>query len=165
MAPEQDKGNCVVCGLPTTHLCDFVFGAQPKKDQPKFVDINKPLHTCDAQLCDKCRISKGHIHFHSGRQGCYESIDVCPIHEDAKNQSLVPISNEKAAEMRREVLAIYRRRNMYVPVSDVRYCRECGSIGEVPEGKRDCCPDGNHAVYLHPDIAEQARAGFLATIK
>lgn len=43
----------------------------------------------------------------------------------------------------------------------VRYCYECGSIGEVPAGARDCCPDGNHATRIHPEIAAQAHAGFL----
>lgn len=47
-----------------------------------------------------------------------------------------------------------------VPNGYVRYCRECGRIGDVPDGYRDCCPDGNHAVYVHPGIAEQAQCGF-----
>lgn len=31
----------------------------------------------------------------------------------------------------------------------VRYCYECGSIGEIGGGFIDCCPDGNHAQYVH----------------
>ncbi len=46
------------------------------------------------------------------------------------------------------------------PAGYVRYCRECSYIGEVPAGVRDCCPDGNHALYVHPDIADQAARGF-----
>lgn len=46
----------------------------------------------------------------------------------------------------------------------VRYCYECGSIGEVSEGKRDCCPDGSHAKYVHPVIAEQAQGGLNAML-
>lgn len=42
----------------------------------------------------------------------------------------------------------------------VRYCYECGHIGEVSKGKRDCCPDGSHAVMVPKDVAEQARIGF-----
>jgi hypothetical protein len=42
----------------------------------------------------------------------------------------------------------------------VRYCPECGSVGPVPKDKRDCCPDGNRAVTVPPEVAEQARAGF-----
>ena len=46
----------------------------------------------------------------------------------------------------------------------VRYCCECGSIGEVPIGSRDCCPDGSHAKYIDPVIAEQAQGGFNARL-
>lgn len=42
----------------------------------------------------------------------------------------------------------------------VRYCYECGTIGPVPEGARDCCPDGSHAVLVPKQVAEQARTGF-----
>lgn len=48
----------------------------------------------------------------------------------------------------------------------VRYCYECGHIGEVDYTKhRDCCPDGNHARYVHPKIAEQAQCGTGAYVK
>lgn len=46
----------------------------------------------------------------------------------------------------------------------VRYCYECGSIGDVPKGKRDCCPDGSHAKRVHRVIAEQAQGGFHAML-
>lgn len=46
----------------------------------------------------------------------------------------------------------------------VRFCPECGSIGEVPEGFRDCCPDGSHARYVHPVIADMAQGGFHAML-
>lgn len=42
----------------------------------------------------------------------------------------------------------------------IRYCFECGHIGEVPPGARDCCPDGNHAVMVPQELAEQAQLGF-----
>jgi hypothetical protein len=42
----------------------------------------------------------------------------------------------------------------------VRYCPSCASVGEVGRGHRDCCPDGNTARMVRPDIAEQAAAGF-----
>lgn len=50
------------------------------------------------------------------------------------------------------------------PMEPVRYCPECGRIGEVGPGYRDCCPDGNHARQVPRVIAEQARQGFLASI-
>lgn len=46
----------------------------------------------------------------------------------------------------------------------VRYCPECGRIGEVTEGFRDCCPDGSHHCYVPEAIAKQAHAGFQACI-
>lgn len=48
----------------------------------------------------------------------------------------------------------------------VRYCYECGSVGEVDRDKhRNCCPDGVHAVYVPHKVAEQAREGFLSRIQ
>ncbi len=47
----------------------------------------------------------------------------------------------------------------------VRYCYECGRIGEVDHEQHiDCCPDGNHARYVHPVVAEQAQGGFHAML-
>lgn len=43
------------------------------------------------------------------------------------------------------------------PEGMVRYCPDCGSIGEVPAGARDCCPDGSHAIYV-PAIVQPAGA-------
>jgi hypothetical protein len=42
----------------------------------------------------------------------------------------------------------------------VRYCFECGSIGPVPAGAIDCCPDGAHAAQVPLGVAEQAQVGF-----
>ena len=43
----------------------------------------------------------------------------------------------------------------------IRYCPECGNIGEVDrEQHYNCCPDGNAAAYIHRKIAEQAKRGF-----
>jgi hypothetical protein len=46
----------------------------------------------------------------------------------------------------------------------VRYCHECGSIGEVSAKHIDCCPGGSHAVYVPREVAEQARVGFRAQL-
>lgn len=46
----------------------------------------------------------------------------------------------------------------------VRYCPDCGHIGEVEPQHRDCCPDGSHARMIRPDIAQQARYGFYARL-
>lgn len=46
----------------------------------------------------------------------------------------------------------------------VRYCFECGHVGEVGKEHRDCCPDGIHAVYVPQEVAEQARIGFRAQL-
>ena len=48
----------------------------------------------------------------------------------------------------------------------VRYCYECGTIGEIDREKHiNCCPDGNRAQYVRREVAEQAREGFLASIR
>ena len=39
----------------------------------------------------------------------------------------------------------------------IRYCSECGSIGEVSEGKRDCCPTSKPSQVSH-DVAIQAHS-------
>jgi hypothetical protein len=50
-------------------------------------------------------------------------------------------------------------------VSDtVRYCYECGRIGEVGSKARDCCPDGSHAIYVPRELAKQAQTGFFALL-
>lgn len=41
-----------------------------------------------------------------------------------------------------------------------RYCPECGHVGAVSPGARDCCPDGSHAMVVPREIAEQAHLGF-----
>jgi hypothetical protein len=46
----------------------------------------------------------------------------------------------------------------------VRYCFECGHVGEVPKTARDCCPDGSHAVYVPHEVAEQAQIGLKAQL-
>ena len=46
----------------------------------------------------------------------------------------------------------------------VRYCHECGHIGEIEAPHFDCCPDGKGR-YVHPETAKQARAGLKAAIK
>ncbi|WP_196482023.1 DUF551 domain-containing protein [Burkholderia stagnalis] len=46
----------------------------------------------------------------------------------------------------------------------VRFCPECGSVGEVPEGARDCCPDGSAARYVPQKFAETCRETFKLAI-
>lgn len=46
----------------------------------------------------------------------------------------------------------------------VRYCPECGCIGNVPVGAIDCCPGGNNAVRVPRVVAEQARKGFTVAL-
>lgn len=42
----------------------------------------------------------------------------------------------------------------------VRFCPECGRLGDVPEGAIDCCPDGSHAAYMPEKTAEKCAALF-----
>ncbi|ENC6657641.1 hypothetical protein ABKY47_002090 [Aeromonas hydrophila] len=46
----------------------------------------------------------------------------------------------------------------------VRYCIECGSVGEVPKLALPCCQDNNKAFYVPAELAEQARTGFKLTL-
>lgn len=41
----------------------------------------------------------------------------------------------------------------------VRYCPECGSVGEIPRPASTCCPGKHKAIYVTADVAEQARSG------
>lgn len=47
----------------------------------------------------------------------------------------------------------------------VRYCLECGCVGEVPKTALACCPDYSRAVYVSAELAEQARSGLKLTIQ
>lgn len=42
----------------------------------------------------------------------------------------------------------------------VRYCFECGGVGEVPKVALPCCQDHRRAFYVPAELAEQARTGF-----
>lgn len=46
----------------------------------------------------------------------------------------------------------------------VRFCPECGHLGEVKAGARDCCPDGGHAAYMPVKTAERCRELFRAAL-
>lgn len=35
----------------------------------------------------------------------------------------------------------------------VRFCPGCGSVGDVPDTFRDCCPDGSHARMIPENLA------------
>ncbi len=47
----------------------------------------------------------------------------------------------------------------------VRYCPNCGSIGEVESKWRDCCPDGNEARQIPKDLATKLQCHFNVLIK
>lgn len=51
-----------------------------------------------------------------------------------------------------------------VPRDLVRYCFECGGVGEVPKVAQPCCQDHRRAFYIPAELAEQARAGFKLTL-
>lgn len=46
----------------------------------------------------------------------------------------------------------------------VRYCPECGHIGDVGTEHRDCCPDGSHARRVPKKFAEMCQATFRMAI-
>jgi hypothetical protein len=46
-----------------------------------------------------------------------------------------------------------------------RFCPECGRVGDVGAGYRDCCPDGGSARMIPKSMAEKCRANFLLAIK
>lgn len=43
------------------------------------------------------------------------------------------------------------------PEPVVRFCPGCGSVGEVPNKYRDCCPDGSHARMIPESLAHRCR--------
>lgn len=47
----------------------------------------------------------------------------------------------------------------------VRYCHECGHVGDVLPPALNCCPDSHSSAMVHPDIARQARIGLLSRSK
>lgn len=47
----------------------------------------------------------------------------------------------------------------------VRFCPECGHLGDVPKSARDCCPDGSHAAYMPVKTAEKCRRLFVADLE
>lgn len=46
----------------------------------------------------------------------------------------------------------------------VRYCPECGHVGEVGKDHHDCCPDGSAAFMVPEKYAQDLRAGFKALL-
>lgn len=54
----------------------------------------------------------------------------------------------------------YERRQASPDSTLVRYCPECDHIGEVPNGARDCCPDGSHAYRVPVEFARAASLTF-----
>lgn len=46
----------------------------------------------------------------------------------------------------------------------VRYCFECGCVGELPKTALSCCSEYGRALYVPVELAEQARAGFKLTL-
>jgi hypothetical protein len=47
----------------------------------------------------------------------------------------------------------------------VRFCPECGNVGEVEPGFRDCCPDGSAARVIPEPLARKCRETFLRVIR
>lgn len=46
----------------------------------------------------------------------------------------------------------------------VRYCPECGHVGDVSKEHRNCCPDGSSAFMVPEKYAQELRAGFKALL-
>ena len=51
------------------------------------------------------------------------------------------------------------------PIRQVRYCHECGTVGEKDTPYWRCCRNQDEATYVHPEVADQARLGFLYLIE
>lgn len=115
---------CIQCGAPSSRLCDFCIGwpiaeyvrvGQPSENRfMALVGTNgageAPLpFTCDAPLCDRCTKEVGRIHM-SGKSGMVDPIDRCPQHAgDIAGERIVPMTEEEAGVIRRDVWARYRR--------------------------------------------------------
>lgn len=46
----------------------------------------------------------------------------------------------------------------------VRFCPGCGSVGDVPDTFRDCCPDGSNARMIPEDLATRCHDLFLLAL-
>ena len=55
---------------------------------------------------------------------------------------------ETVERLRLEAIEAIERKDL------IRFCPECGSLGEVPFSARDCCPDGSHAAHMPRKTAE-----------
>ena len=45
----------------------------------------------------------------------------------------------------------------------IRYCSECGTIGNIPKGNRNCCPDPKPS-RIPISVAVQAHTGIKASL-
>ncbi len=71
------------------------------------------------------------------------------------NSLLAVLGNIDILDALDELCSIRQRQVNYV-----RYCPECNLIGEVPEGALNCCPCGDKAMKVSPEIAKLAYLGF-----
>jgi hypothetical protein len=46
----------------------------------------------------------------------------------------------------------------------IRFCPDCGHLGDVPKTARDCCPDGQHARMVPSNFAMSCHATFMRCI-
>ena len=94
----------------------------------------------------------GHAESACGNASCMPKEKVPPgVYLSADQSKLVAVGEDG-------VRKDYPIHNSGEPL--VRFCPDCGAIGEVPEGKRDCCPDGSHARYVPESMAHHCQKLF-----
>jgi hypothetical protein len=119
----DDNAPCVICGRPSTHLCDYKIGApiggyvrEGRVDQNRFravMDAKRPMFSCDAPLCEDHATNAGIIHA-SGKDGFTMTVDYCPIHAAVKHAKVLPISDDEAEKIRRDITASFMRQKLAV---------------------------------------------------
>lgn len=119
---------CLVCGRPAAFLCDGMIG-WPAVLSSEDGDVTRvvidsavilqgtPAFTCDAELCEDCKV-RGVQTIFCGKKGCEVEVeDLCPVcHEQGSgtfsSSSIVPMHETEADTIREDRHAQLMRMQM-----------------------------------------------------
>lgn len=97
-----DLSKCVHCGVPATHLCDYVLGYAADPSSGRVSEA----FTCDRPLCRSCLTNKGamFLDWGSPRRGAAITNDYCRDHAEEGRHERGQIITSAQAEAMRERL-------------------------------------------------------------